>query len=373
MELRSGAPRDPGRRARRWSAARPSWRRASGGRRSGTASSSTTTRMRRTGPSRRPGRCGRHPTRVCRCRSSGTRSPIAIRRRSPWSRRRRAWPHAATPRPRSTPLRDRSIGFSRCPPPRRRPASATLPGRRTTRSSETSRRASCPHVGRVPSAAEPAETSETRSGRRRSSQPLITVAKAQHQDDALAGLERWKARYPRAAGRLQVDDVLVDRCAAGRRRGRASGSTCATFPKPTVRRKSRRIPTTIRGATPTRSGARDAGAEDALELVGGRHLQLIVAAVARTLVRAPAHELRGVAEARALHVVVRDLAGSLGPQRLPAQVLASVPAAARPGHALPRRCRLRLRLGPVPPGMAVERVRAQRRQLGDELLCERRC
>jgi len=52
---------------------------------------------------------------------------------------------------------------------------------------------------------------------------------------------------------------------------------------------------------------RIAGAEDALELVGGRDLQLIVAAVVRTLVGAPAHEVRGVPEARALHVVVRNL------------------------------------------------------------------
>ncbi len=59
-------------------------------------------------------------------------------------------------------------------------------------------------------ATEPAKTTQTRTSRRRSSQPLITVAKAQHQDDALAGLERWKARYPAAAGWLQVDDVLVD-------------------------------------------------------------------------------------------------------------------------------------------------------------------
>jgi DNA ligase D-like protein (predicted polymerase) len=39
---------------------------------------------------------------------------------------------------------------------------------------------------------------------------LITVAKAAHKPDALAGLDRWKARHPRAAERLQVDDVLVD-------------------------------------------------------------------------------------------------------------------------------------------------------------------
>ena len=40
--------------------------------------------------------------------------------------------------------------------------------------------------------------------------PLITVAKAEHKDDALAGLERWKARHPKAAAKLAVDDVLVD-------------------------------------------------------------------------------------------------------------------------------------------------------------------
>ena len=39
---------------------------------------------------------------------------------------------------------------------------------------------------------------------------LITVAKAAHAPEALAGLERWKARHPEAAARLRVDDVLVD-------------------------------------------------------------------------------------------------------------------------------------------------------------------
>jgi DNA ligase D-like protein (predicted polymerase) len=51
---------------------------------------------------------------------------------------------------------------------------------------------------------------ETRSGRRQSTQPLITVAKAAHEADARAGLERWKQRHPEAAAHLQVDDVLVD-------------------------------------------------------------------------------------------------------------------------------------------------------------------
>jgi DNA ligase D-like protein (predicted polymerase) len=48
------------------------------------------------------------------------------------------------------------------------------------------------------------------SKRRQSTQPLITVAKAQHKEDALAGLDRWKAKYPEAAKLLAVDDVLVD-------------------------------------------------------------------------------------------------------------------------------------------------------------------
>jgi DNA ligase D-like protein (predicted polymerase) len=48
------------------------------------------------------------------------------------------------------------------------------------------------------------------TGRRRSTQPLIVVAKAQHRDEALAGLERWKARHSEAAARLAEDDVLID-------------------------------------------------------------------------------------------------------------------------------------------------------------------
>jgi len=59
-------------------------------------------------------------------------------------------------------------------------------------------------------AAESPDAAKARSGRRRSTQPLITVAKAPHKEDALAGLERWKTRHPEAAALLEVDDVLVD-------------------------------------------------------------------------------------------------------------------------------------------------------------------
>jgi bifunctional non-homologous end joining protein LigD len=48
------------------------------------------------------------------------------------------------------------------------------------------------------------------SRRKHATQPLVTVSKAEHKEDALAGLERWKARHPEVAGRLQVDDILVD-------------------------------------------------------------------------------------------------------------------------------------------------------------------
>ena len=50
----------------------------------------------------------------------------------------------------------------------------------------------------------------TRTAARAKKNPLITIAKAEHKEDALAGLERWKQRHPAVAEKLQVDDVLVD-------------------------------------------------------------------------------------------------------------------------------------------------------------------
>jgi hypothetical protein len=40
--------------------------------------------------------------------------------------------------------------------------------------------------------------------------PLLVIANSPSKPEALAGLERWKARYPAAAAHLAVDDVLVD-------------------------------------------------------------------------------------------------------------------------------------------------------------------
>ena len=47
-------------------------------------------------------------------------------------------------------------------------------------------------------------------GRRQPTHPLVTVARAEHEAEARAGLERWKARHPEAARRLELDDILVD-------------------------------------------------------------------------------------------------------------------------------------------------------------------
>src|SRR5205085_8201414 len=46
--------------------------------------------------------------------------------------------------------------------------------------------------------------------RRVSTKPLIEIGRAAKKDDALAGLERWKARHARAASHLEPADVLVD-------------------------------------------------------------------------------------------------------------------------------------------------------------------
>jgi bifunctional non-homologous end joining protein LigD len=48
------------------------------------------------------------------------------------------------------------------------------------------------------------------TGRRRSSMPLIEVARAATKAEAMAGLDRWKQRHPDAWARLEPADVLVD-------------------------------------------------------------------------------------------------------------------------------------------------------------------
>ena len=63
-----------------------------------------------------------------------------------------------------------------------------------------------PHYQKQPD--EPARVQPSR--RRVPKHPLIEIGRAEKKDDALAGLERWKARHPEAASHLAPADVLVD-------------------------------------------------------------------------------------------------------------------------------------------------------------------
>jgi bifunctional non-homologous end joining protein LigD len=45
---------------------------------------------------------------------------------------------------------------------------------------------------------------------KRKHHPLIEIGRARRKEDALAGLERWKARHPKATASLEPADVLVD-------------------------------------------------------------------------------------------------------------------------------------------------------------------
>ena len=175
---------------------------ASGGRRSATASSSTTTRTPRTARSPAPTRCARSPTRASPRRSPGTSSASAGRRTSRCARCRRASPRSATATPASTsspcslePLLELSARAGGGGPRRRAVAAALREAGRASRRASSRR-------GRGASAT-PAAAASRRSRSSRS-------AAARRKEDALAGLERWKARHPEAAAHLQPADVLVD-------------------------------------------------------------------------------------------------------------------------------------------------------------------
>jgi bifunctional non-homologous end joining protein LigD len=61
-----------------------------------------------------------------------------------------------------------------------------------------------------PSRAAKAPRPKPATGRRTPKHPLIEIGRAQKKTDALAGLERWKARHPEAASHLAPADILVD-------------------------------------------------------------------------------------------------------------------------------------------------------------------
>ncbi len=68
--------------------------------------------------------------------------------------------------------------------------------------------AEAPAPGYVPSPAPGKSVGPT--GRRRTTAPLIEIARAATQNEALAGLERWKLRHADVWPRLEPNDILVD-------------------------------------------------------------------------------------------------------------------------------------------------------------------
>jgi DNA ligase D-like protein (predicted polymerase) len=67
---------------------------------------------------------------------------------------------------------------------------------------------------------QPSRARGSGTGRRRSTMPLIEVARAASEAEALAGLDRWRLRHADAAALLQPADILVDSM-----RGRSSSWT----------------------------------------------------------------------------------------------------------------------------------------------------
>ena len=68
-----------------------------------------------------------------------------------------------------------------------------------------------PHYRKQPGEPPRVQPSKRRAAPRRGPRrPLIEIARAGRKQDALAGLERWKARHPAVAARLEPADILVD-------------------------------------------------------------------------------------------------------------------------------------------------------------------
>ena len=69
-----------------------------------------------------------------------------------------------------------------------------------------------PHFRKMEGEAPRVTPSRTKSAMKtpRTKMPLLVVANSPDKEAALAGLERWKSKFPEAANLLAVDDVLVD-------------------------------------------------------------------------------------------------------------------------------------------------------------------
>jgi bifunctional non-homologous end joining protein LigD len=98
-----------------------------------------------------------------------------------------------------------------------------------------------PHFRKMEGEAPRVAPSRARTGAKppRMKMPLLTIANSPDREAALAGLERWKGKYPEAAALLAIDDVLVDSM-----RGRSSTWT-------RIRVNLRHVPEALRPAPET--------------------------------------------------------------------------------------------------------------------------
>ena len=97
-------------------------------------------------------------------------------------------------------------------PPRVQPSKRRMPAEQPAPRDPTAARGRLGSVApALPSpSARRADGTAAPTGRRRSAHPLIVISQAKAKEDALAGLERWKKRHPKAAKLLAEDDILVD-------------------------------------------------------------------------------------------------------------------------------------------------------------------
>jgi DNA ligase D-like protein (predicted polymerase) len=83
-------------------------------------------------------------------------------------------------------------------------------GARPATSGATTEPTSGAATGSSPTTSSKRPRAKTTTGRRVPRRPLLEIGRSTKKSDALAGLERWKARHPDAAAHLEPADVLVD-------------------------------------------------------------------------------------------------------------------------------------------------------------------
>ncbi len=64
--------------------------------------------------------------------------------------------------------------------------------------------------GEATPAQPPTGSRPTPTGRRKTSIPVVEIARAEYKEQALEGLERWKVRHPEVVPHLELADILVD-------------------------------------------------------------------------------------------------------------------------------------------------------------------